>query len=99
VKLFFFIAKDLIRDPKMRRKTMFWVALAAMGMVAWGGLFLVSPTVNPWFFIVFWLGCGWLTLLLLLLALYDWMIVRSKLSAERRRLHAEFFDSSSDKKK
>ena len=83
----------------MRRTTMFWVALAAMSMVGWGALFVSAPEVNPWLFAGYWLGCAWLTLLMLMLALYDWMVIRAKLSAERRRLRAEFLGSSSDEKK
>ena len=99
VKLIFLIAKGLIRDPKMRRQTMFWVALGAIGMVFFGTLFSGALEENPWLFAGYWAGCAWLTLLMLMLAVYDGMAVRAALLAEERKLAAEFFGSSSAQKK
>ena len=99
IKLILLVSKGLVLDPEMRRKTMFRVALADIGIVAWGTLFLVGPDVNSFLFIVYWMGCAGLTLLMLMLAVYDWMVVRSKLAIERRRLQTEVLGSSLGKKK
>ena len=93
------ITKGLIRDLRMRRATMFAVAIAAMLMVFFGSVFLGSKDENPWLVICYWLGCAWLTVLLLLLALYDMIALRSKIAAERLKLKSEIFDSASSGKK
>jgi hypothetical protein len=83
----------------MRRATMFVVAILAMLVVFFGSVFLGSKDENPWLFIGYWLGCAWLTVLLLLLALYDLIVVRAKMAEEQRKLKAEFFDSRPPGKK
>ena len=83
----------------MRRATMFVVAIAAMLMVFFGWFFLNSKGENPWIFICYWLGCAWLTLLLLMLALYDLLSVRARISEERLKLKSKIIDSTSSGKK
>lgn len=97
VKLVILITKGLIQDRTQRRTTMFVVAMAATLMVFLGYLFVGSPGETPWLFIIYWFACTWLTLLLLLLALYDIIAVRVKLTAERRRIKEEIFGSSRKK--
>ncbi|MEI8341876.1 MAG: hypothetical protein WCH43_10130 [Verrucomicrobiota bacterium] len=100
MKLVILITKGLIRDRNMRRATMFAVAIAAMLMVFLGSFFVGSKEVNPWVFLGYWMGCAWLTVLLLLLTLYDLIAIRAKLSAEQRKLRSEFFGTSpTDEKK
>lgn len=99
MKFVILITKGLIRDQQMRRTTMFAVALAAMMMAFFGSIFFGSKDVNPWLFICYWLGCAWLTGLLLLLALYDLITLRSKVLVEQRKLKSEFLDSTGSEKK
>jgi len=83
----------------MRRQTMFWAALVAIGMVFFGTLFSGALEDNPWLFAGYWFGCAWLSFLMLMLAVYDGMALRAELLAEEKRLNAEFFGSSSVQKK
>lgn len=99
MKFVILITRGLIRDLRMRRAAMFAVAVLAMLMVFFGSVFLNSKVENPWLFICYWLGCAWLTLLLLLLALYDLLALRSKMKEERRKLKSEIFDSTSPREK
>jgi len=99
VKLVILITKGLIRDPKMRRTTMFAVAVTAMLMVFFGSVFFGSRGDNLWLFIFYWAGCAWLTVLLLLLALYDLIALRLKMAAEQKKLKSEIFDRSIPGKK
>ena len=94
MKLVILITKGLIRDRNMRRSTMFGVAIAAMLMVFFGFFFVGSKDDNPWLFIGYWLGCAWLTVTLLLLALYDMIAIRAKMAEEQRKLKAEIFGSN-----
>jgi hypothetical protein len=56
-------------------------------MVFLGVTFLESPLVNrPWIFVGYWLFCGWLTLIALLLAVYDMLRVRSDAVTKKREI-------------
>ena len=78
--------RGLIVDQHLRRLTMFYVVIAAMLMAFCGDLF-----VSDWLdfrhhltrFAVYWLACGWLTLLAALLAMYDLLLLR----VQHRLLH------------
>lgn len=94
IKLIILICKGLIRDRTQRRSTMFVVAIATTLLVFLGSIFFGSPGEFPWLFIIYWFACVWLTLLLLLLALYDLIAVRAKMASERRKLKEEIFSSS-----
>ena len=96
LKLILLVARGLVRDQHSRRLTMFAVAIAAMLMVFLGAVFFGSFEDNPWWFIAYWAACAWMTVLLLLLALYDLVALRAKLAAERRELKSRIFGSSSD---
>jgi hypothetical protein len=94
VKQVILITKGLIRDRQMRRVTMFGVAIGAMLMVFFGSVFQGSKDDNPWLFICYWLSCAWLTVLLLLLSLYDLIALRLKMAAEQKKLKSEILDAS-----
>lgn len=80
---------------------MFYDVLVVLVLVFLGSTLLWSwLREHPFFFIAYWGLCGWLTLLAVLLALYDMAKVRIEAQRERRRLEEEFLpeihDDSSD---
>lgn len=71
--------RGVIRDARMRRRTMAILLGLALLMVGTGILVLGSwldPREHRLRFLLFWLACGWLTLTALLLALLDLLMVR-----------------------
>jgi membrane protein implicated in regulation of membrane protease activity len=88
VKLVLAITKGLIRDQHARRRAMFVILLASLGMLFLGAAFLSDWLgENPMMFILFWFTCAWLTLAAILLALLDLLMVRAAVRRERRELH------------
>lgn len=90
-------ARGLVRDQRTRRKTMFVVVLGALLLVFAGSTFLQAP-LDPhehllWF-ILYWLACAWLTLLAILLALFDLLMVRADGRARRKQLRTPMEDDS-----
>jgi hypothetical protein len=49
----------------------------------------LDPHEHPWRFVLYWLMCGWQTLLALLLALLDILMVRAQSRAARKALREE----------
>lgn len=81
--------RGLLRDQTMRRKTMFWTVIVAVLMLFCGGTLLapwLDPRVRPGWFILYWMACGWVTVTVVLLAIFDLLRVRVKARDERRRL-------------
>ncbi len=73
------VARGLIRSQRMRRWTMFVLLITAMLMVFVGSTFLEGP-LNPrqhvgWF-LLFWCVCAWITITVLLLAIFDLLALR-----------------------
>ncbi|MEY2489095.1 MAG: hypothetical protein QOC70_1037 [Verrucomicrobiota bacterium] len=87
------VTRGLLRDERSRRKTMGISVLIALVMLA-AGLTVLRPWLNPhehpWRFIFFWFACAWETLLVLLLALLDVLLVRAQARAARRAFQQEF---------
>ena len=85
--------RGLLRDERSRRKTMAVSLLVTIVMLV-AGLTVLRPWLNPhehpWRFIFFWFACAWETLLVLLLALFDLLLVRSQARAARKAAHEEF---------
>jgi hypothetical protein len=79
--------RGLLRDERSRRKTMGVSLVVAIVMLA-AGLTVLRPWLNPhehpWRFIFFWFACAWETLLVLLLALFDLLLVRLQARAARK---------------
>jgi hypothetical protein len=78
--------KGLLRDQSSRRKTMaICLAVAVLMLVA--GLTVLRPWLDPHEhpgrFVLFWLACGWETVLVLLLALFDLLLLRAQARAAR----------------
>lgn len=82
-------ARGLIRERGARRKLM-WGAVATAAALALLGATLfqdfLHPRQHPLRFILFWLACGWMTVLGILLALFDLLIVRAQARAARKAL-------------
>jgi cellulose synthase/poly-beta-1,6-N-acetylglucosamine synthase-like glycosyltransferase len=84
--------RGLIRNQTMRRWVMFFTVLAAMLMLFAGMTFLqpfLSPKEHPAWFILFWIACGWLTITALLLALFDFLMVRLQARSAQRELRED----------
>ena len=92
--------RGLIVDQHLRRMTMFYVVIAAMLMAFFGDLWL-----GDWLdfrhhigrFAVYWLICGWLTVLAALLAVYDMLLLRIQHRLLRRELRARILKESKEK--
>ena len=71
--------RGVIRDQKTRRKAMvFCLGLAVLMLVAGFTIFqtALNPREHPWFVIIFWIACVWLTFSAMLLAIFDLLIIR-----------------------
>ena len=84
--------RGLLRDERSRRKTMSISLVVAIVMLA-AGLTVLRPWLNPhehpWRFIFYWFACAWETLLVLLLALFDLLLVRAQARAARKAFREE----------
>ncbi|MGH8095435.1 MAG: hypothetical protein ACREIF_18535 [Chthoniobacterales bacterium] len=90
-------ARGLLRDQTMRRKTMFWTVIAAVGMLFCGSTFLapvLDPQAHPVWFILYWLACAWVTVTAVLLAIFDLLMVRAQARAEKRALTQKMVESA-----
>jgi len=85
--------RGLVRDQNTRRKTMFVIVLVAVVMLFLGATFLapaLDPHHRPGWFIFYWFVCAWWTVLAVLLAVFDLLLVRARGRAARRGLRQEF---------
>ncbi len=89
--------RGLILDQHLRRLTMFYVVIAAMVMAFVGDVFfegwLREKLVR---FVVYWLVCGWLTILSALLAVYDLILLRVQHRLLRRQLRERMLGEERD---
>ncbi len=91
------ISRGLVRDQNTRRSVMFFVVLAALIMLFLGTTFLGPMLMErPFVFVSYWIICGWLTLLALMLALYDLLALRAIARSERRRLETTVDEAEDD---
>src|SRR6266513_2530508 len=81
--------RGVLRDQQSRRKTMAVSLVIAVALLL-AGLTLfrswLDPHEHPWRFILYWLACAWETMLVLLLALLDLLLVRAQTRAARKAL-------------
>jgi uncharacterized membrane protein len=92
-------ARGLLRDQTMRRKAMFWAVIVAVMMLFCGATFLapwLNSRVRPGWFILYWLACGWLTVTVVLLAIFDLLLVRGKAREEKRRLAQKIMNEAGE---
>jgi hypothetical protein len=81
--------RGLLRDQKMRRIMMaISVALSVIMLVAGLTIFRpwLRPHEHPWRFVLFWFACAWQTMLAVLLALLDILLVKAEARAARKAL-------------
>ena len=91
------VCKGILRDTKVRRSVLFFVMLAALGMVFLGAVPLGSWLEgSPLRFLIYWGICGWLTLTALLLAIHDLLTIRRQALRERRQLKRDFLGDADD---
>ena len=91
--------RGLIVDQHLRRQTMFYVIIAAMLMAFAGDMFFAEwLKENPWRSLLYYLACGWLTVVAALLAIYDILMLRLQHRVVRRRLREDMLgDEHEDK--
>ena len=84
--------QGLLRDQRTRRAIMA-ICLVVVLVIVVCGLTLfrswLDPHEHPVRFILYWLACGWQTILVLLLALLDLLLVRAQARAARKALREE----------
>ena len=96
------VSKGLIRDQRTRRTLMFYTVLGALMMIFAGSTFLqalLDPKEHPIVVLVYWAASAWITLLAVLLALYDLVKVRGAARSERRRLERELSAREEEQKR
>jgi hypothetical protein len=84
--------RGLLRDPKSRRRTMAVTVVVALVLLVTGLTVLrpwLNPHEHPLRFILFWLACAWETMLVILLALYDLLLMRAQEREARNALREE----------
>lgn len=97
LRLIIQISKGLIRNQRTRRTVMFYSVLAALLLLFVGSTLLDGwLRTHPLLFLLYWAACAWITLLSVLLAIFDMLVVRAQIRVERRRLEAEYLASTHD---
>jgi hypothetical protein len=89
--------RGLLRDQKMRRIMMaISVALSVIMLVAGLTIFRpwLHPHEHPWRFVLFWFACAWQTVLAVLLALLDILLVKTEARAARKALGEQVADAA-----
>ncbi len=89
--------RGLIREAGTRRKIMMVAIFAALLLMVAGSTFLgdaLNPREHATAFVIFWIACAWLTVLSILLAVFDLLIVRRQARAEQRRVREDVAQKS-----
>jgi hypothetical protein len=84
--------RGLVREQKSRRVLMVISIVVALVLLVTGLTIFRSwldPREHPWRFILFWLACAWETVLAILLALLDVLLMRSQERAARKALREQ----------
>ena len=92
------ISKGLIRDQHTRRQIMFWGLMSALVMLFLGSVLFRWMREYPLLFLLYWFACAWITLLAMLLAVFDLIMVRTAGRNARKRLEAEYLEELRRKK-
>src|SRR6202030_1479944 len=91
--------RGLIRDQRTRRKAMVFLLALAVLLLLLGFTVLQSalnPRAHPWFVILFWLVCVWLTFTALLLAIFDLLMIRLEARKGQRAMREKLEADASD---
>jgi uncharacterized membrane protein YdcZ (DUF606 family) len=89
--------RGLIFDQHLRRVTMFYVVVAAMFMALAGDVIFAGWLRERLLrFALYWLACGWLTILAGLLAIYDLLMLRVQHRLLRRQLRERILGEKKD---
>ncbi|HST30562.1 MAG TPA: hypothetical protein VLK27_06950 [Chthoniobacterales bacterium] len=92
--------RGVIRDQTTRRKGMI-VCLALAVLMLLGGFTvfqtMLNPREHPWFVILFWVVCVWLTFTAMLIAIFDLLVIRVEARRAQRALREKLESSSSEK--
>lgn len=91
----FVYTRGLIVDQHLRRLTMFYVVIGALVTAFVAGLFVsdyIDPRANFSWFALDTLGCGLLTILAILLTIYDLLLVRLQARLARHQLRRRMLD-------
>ena len=87
------VTRGLLRDQRARRITMGITMIASLVMLIAGLTVLrgwLDPHEPPWRFVLFWFVCAWETVLMVLLALLDILLIRTQARAARKVLQQQF---------
>lgn len=94
------ITIGIIRDRETRRWAMFILVIAALAMTLLGGTLMAEWIAQSLMrFLLFWAICGWLTLTVMLLAIFDILAVRVEARRERKALRHEVFTDKDEEQK
>ncbi len=91
-------ARGLVRDRTMRRTAMSWTVIVALVMLFCGATFFahwLDPKIRPGWFLLYWLTCAWVTVTVVLLAIFDLLVVRTQARMERRGLARKLTEADS----
>ena len=93
------IVRGLLFDARQRRVIMIYVIAAAVGLTVVGGTVgFDALRANLWAFAAYWLLCGFLTLLAVLLAIYDLLLLRLLARRVQRELDAQMREEAERKR-
>ena len=91
------VSKGVIRHQRARRLVMFYSVLVALVLLFAGAVLQwPAPHEHPLLFFGYWAVCAWITLLAVLLALYDLVKVRAEALRLRRELAQQHFEKKTD---
>jgi cobalamin biosynthesis protein CobD/CbiB len=85
-------SRGLIREQRTRRLIMFYGLLTALVMLFLGSVFFPWLREHPILFLIYWAACAWITVLAMLLAIFDMLIVRAAARRARRRLEDDYLE-------
>jgi hypothetical protein len=71
---------------------MFYGLTIALVMLFLGSVFFRPMREHPVFFLIYWGACAWITLLSMLLAVFDLIVVRAAGRRARRELEHEYLE-------
>ncbi len=91
------LTRAFVRDSRMRRTLMFYIALAASLMVFIGSVLLDAwLRSHPLLFVGYWAVCAWFTLAAALLAVFDLLVVRASARAAQREIQRNLIPNEDD---